>query len=94
MSRIERGSVDNGEWHGELVDVEVYIYLGMTCKEARAFARFLDDEMPSGYGSGHLASLIMAKLNKTEQRRVDAATQANEMIAKFREGRLWFKDGR
>lgn len=78
----------------ELVDVELYIKLGMTAKEARCFARFLDDECPAGFGSGRLASLIVKTLERAERSKLNAQTQARSMIAKFTDGynKLPFRD--
>jgi hypothetical protein len=91
---VDRNTGETFDDRYELVDVELYIQLGMTPKEARCFARFLDDECPAGFGSGRLASLITKRLERAERLKLNAQTQARAMISKFQEGymKLPFRD--
>ena len=77
-------AVDDIGFYGELVDVEIYIAMGMTCKEAREFARFLDDKAPAGYHSGRIAGMIRGIVDKRDRQRKLACERAKSMVGAFK----------
>lgn len=72
----------------ELVDVTIYVDLGMTWPQAREFAMFLDDKAPCGFHSGKLAKMILDLMKHRLYARELERVKSLAMMAEIRAGNI------